>query len=79
MGRDGWPRGVVCSESVPDVSPIQLIFLLLWALCFVGAYRLGQKGRWVLIILGVFVPPIWLAGFFWDAKPGSSWDRRNRQ
>jgi hypothetical protein len=43
-GRDGWPRGVVCSESVPDVSPIQLIFLLLWALCFVGAYASVRKG-----------------------------------
>ena len=71
-------QGVVCSESVPDVSPIQLIGLLFWVLCLVGAYLLGQKKRWGLIMIGVFVPPIWLAGFFWDAKPGSTWDRRNR-
>ena len=78
MGRDRWPGGRML-RSVPDVSPIQLIGLLFFVLCLVGAYRLGQKGRWGLIIIGVFVPPIWLAGFFWDAKLGSPWERRNRQ
>jgi hypothetical protein len=30
-----------------------------------------------MVVIGFLVPPIWLAGFFWDAKPGSAWDRRN--
>jgi hypothetical protein len=62
---------------MPDVSPIQLVILVVWAVCLVGAYRLVQKGRYGLFVVGFLVPPIWLAGFFWDAKPGSRWAKRS--
>jgi hypothetical protein len=61
---------------MPDVSLIQLIILIFLAVCLVGAYRLSMKGQWILMAIGFFVPPIWLAGFFWDARPGSRWDQR---
>jgi hypothetical protein len=63
---------------VPDLSPIQLLILVVLAVCLVGAYRLALKGRYILLALGLVAPPIWLAGFFWEARPGSPWDRRNR-
>jgi hypothetical protein len=56
--------------AVPDVSPIQLVILVVWAVCLVGAYRLVQKGRYGLFVIGLLVPPIWLAGFFLGRQAG---------
>ena len=61
---------------MPDLSPIQLVIVLLWIPCPVGAYRPFLKGHYVLLGIGILVPAFWLAGFFWDARPGSRWATR---
>ena len=61
---------------MPDFSPIQLVALVLLVVSIVGAYRLWQKGHRAMFVVGFFVPPLWLSGFFWEAKPGSAWARR---
>lgn len=37
-----------------------------------------SKGRWVLGILGLFVPLLWLIGMFLPARPGSRYAARQQ-
>ena len=49
-----------------------LYFFLLFTVCVMTF----QKGRWLLGIIGIFVPFLWLIGAILPAKPGSTYQLR---
>lgn len=49
-----------------------LYFFLLFTVCVMTF----QKGHWLLGIIGIFVPFLWLIGAIMPAKPGSTYQMR---
>ena len=49
-----------------------LYFFLLFTVCVMTF----QKGHWLLGIIGIFVPFLWLIGAIMPAKPGSTYQLR---
>ena len=49
-----------------------LYFFLLFTVCVMTF----QKGHWLLGIIGIFVPFLWLIGAILPAKPGSMYQLR---
>ena len=49
-----------------------LDFFLLFTVCVMTF----QKGHWLLGIIGIFVPFLWLIGAIMPAKPGSTYQLR---
>jgi len=49
-----------------------LYFFLLFTVCVMTF----QKGHWLLGIIGIFVPFLWLIGAILPARPGSTYQLR---
>jgi hypothetical protein len=54
---------------------IGIMFFTLYIVCIFTVCMLTfQKGRWVLAIVGIFLPFLWLIGAILPAKRGSRYD-----
>jgi hypothetical protein len=49
---------------------------LYFAILITAGVTTFSKGRWVLGILGIFFPLLWLLGMFLPARPGSRYAAR---
>ncbi|HEY1388325.1 MAG TPA: hypothetical protein VGF38_07240 [Ktedonobacterales bacterium] len=49
-------------------------FLLYFAMIFTVCFLTFQKGHWVLGIVGIFLPILWLIGAILPAKRGSRYE-----
>ena len=49
--------------------------ILYLVLLFTVALITFRKGHWVLGIIGIFIPILWVLGAILPAKPGSSYRR----
>jgi hypothetical protein len=55
-----------------------ILFTIYIAAIFTVCLMTFQKGRWVLGIIGIFFPILWLIGAILPAKEGSRWDLEQR-
>jgi hypothetical protein len=52
-----------------------IMFFTLYVFCiFTVCVMTFQKGRWILGIIGIFLPILWLIGAFLPAKKGSRYE-----
>ena len=56
------------------MGPLEVLIVLLCALSIVPALVVtAMKGRWVLLVIGLFLWPVAFVGAFMPARPGSYW------
>jgi len=57
-----------------------IIFLSFYFMClFTVCLMTFRKGYFILAIIGIFLPFLWLIGAFLPAKPGSQFDLETQQ
>ena len=75
-----WIIGKVVDSDLVDpwlgLSLVALLFLVVGLAAVVIA---GMKGRWLFLVIGLFVFPVAVAGSLMDPRPGSYWSRRRQQ
>ncbi|HEY7343301.1 MAG TPA: hypothetical protein VH591_20690 [Ktedonobacterales bacterium] len=57
-------------DWILSVTFIMLYFVMIFTVCFLTF----QKGHWLLGIIGIFVPFLWLIGAIMPAKRGSRYE-----
>jgi hypothetical protein len=52
-----------------------IVYVSLYVVCiFTVCVMTFEKGRWILALLGVFLPILWLIGAWLPAKKGSDYE-----